>query len=434
MHFDSRFPAFLIQMFLRFSLLIFLSSSLQSETKPHFLIIIPDFECSGLVDPAIIRSEPSWVWNGKYPASLNESFARLRLPNLLLPRDPEIHTRITPWQFLVSTVTQKQTLFPEFKPYQKGRDLFVFQYDWRKGIGTDLSLQLQMAIDDFSEQHAMALGKRNDRSSMIIVAHGMGGLLIRTLLGQNPRLGERIQKLYLVGTPHLGTPEALRRLLTGVGFYLPETALTSLETRKLSRLASLSYPSLYMMLPFEDLHWVKNNPKSPSRRVAATDLLKTGEWEEILPSADDEKNLYIDPWKKLLMNNYQEPIDPQNWDFYQENNLIQLQNILAQVRDWRISLGTLGYTQQLLSRPGEDTRVLCVAGTRIKTPLGYNSKGEGLQTVATPLYAPDVDGDGIVPLTSALEKTPLESALLLPGTHHEKLLQDPLFIKEIIQH
>lgn len=117
---------------------------------------------------------------------------------------------------------------------------------------------------------------------LVIIAHGMGGLLIRTLLSQNPRLSERIQKLYLVGTPNLGTPEALYRLLTGIGFYTKDSIASDPAVQGMSRLASLSFPSLYMMLPFDELHWVKNFPKTPSRRVSPVDLLKTGEWEETL--------------------------------------------------------------------------------------------------------------------------------------------------------
>lgn len=403
----------------------------RTEVNSHFIVVIPDFECSGLVDPAIIKTEPSWIWGGAAPISPAEIFARLRLPNLLLPREPDLASRVTPWSPLVQALTRKQATFLDFNPYQKGRDLFIFQYDWRRGIGNELSLQLQMAIDDFSEQHAIACGKREDRSPLVIIAHGMGGLLIRTLLSQNPRLSERIQKLYLVGTPNLGTPEALYRLLTGIGFYTKDSIASDPAVQGMSRLASLSFPSLYMMLPFDELHWVKNFPKTPSRRVSPVDLLKTGEWEETLPQASDEKSLYLTPWKKKLMNGYQEPIEDKNWEFFQDNHLIQLQNILAQVRDWRISLGTLGYTQQLLTRPNESPRLLCVAGIGIKTPFGYNSQGTGLKTDATPLYAPDVDGDGIVTLSSAAEKTTGDSLLLLQGTPHDKLLQDPVFLKTV---
>lgn len=138
----------------------------RTEVNSHFIVVIPDFECSGLVDPAIIKTEPSWIWGGAAPISPAEIFARLRLPNLLLPREPDLASRVTPWSPLVQALTRKQATFLDFNPYQKGRDLFIFQYDWRRGIGNELSLQLQMAIDDFSEQHAIACGKREDRSPL----------------------------------------------------------------------------------------------------------------------------------------------------------------------------------------------------------------------------------------------------------------------------
>ncbi len=400
--------------------------------RPTFLVIIPDFECSGLVDPAIVRSEPAILWGGTANLGAKEIFARLHLPNLLLPREPDLPSIITPWLPLTKALTRPQVVFPSFIPYQKGKDLFVFQYDWRRNIGTELTLQLQIALDDFADQHSVAMGKPNSPTSMVIIAHGMGGLLIRSLIGQNPRIAEKIEQLYLVGVPHLGTPEALARLISGVGFYTRETALISQETRALSRLSSISFPSLYQMLPLGELHWVKNYSKTPSRRVAADDLLKTGEWEETWPAALEEKKYYLDPWLKSLMNGYQEPIDRKNWEFCQDPSLLSLQSLLAQVRDWRISLGTLGYTRQLMTRPGEKPRLLIVAGKGVKTPFGYQSEGEGLQTQITPLYAPDIDGDGVVTLESALESNPPELTLLLKGTTHEKLLEDPLFLKEIL--
>ncbi len=425
-----------------FASLCFILSSISSvsevsEIPPptvhgSFLVIIPDFECSGLVDPALVRTEPALVWGGTSNLGAKEIFARLRTPNLLLPREPDLHSIITPWLPLIKALTRPQAAFPSFFPYQKGKDLFLFQYDWRRNIGTELSLQLQIALDDFADQHRTASKEEGDRSSMIIVAHGMGGLLIRSLIGQNPKIAEKIEKLYLVGVPHLGTPEALARLLSGVGFYNREAALLSPEARSMARLSSLSFPSLYQMLPLGELHWVKNYPKTPSRRVAPDDLLKTGEWEEVWPSAQEEKKYYIDPWQKNLMNGYQEPQEGKNWEFCQDPSLLALQSLLAQVRDWRISLGTLGYTRQLMTRPGEKPRLLIVAGKGVKTPLGYQSEGVGLQTQIRPLYAPDLDGDGVVSLESALESNPSELTLLLKGTTHEKLLEDPLFLREIL--
>ena len=425
-------------LFLKISLFsLFLSFLGSTESAPgvvhrSFIVIIPDFECSGLVDPAIVRSEPTLIWGGKSNLGYKEIFARLRLPNLLLPREPDFPSSITPWVPLVNALTRPQTAFPRFFPYKKGSDLFVFQYDWRRNLGTELSLQLQIALDDFADQHEGALGDRNARTSMIIIAHGMGGLLIRSLMGQNPRITEKIEKLYLVGVPHLGTPEALARLLTGVGFYTRETALNTPEARALARLSSISYPSLYQMLPFNDLHWTKNYPKIPSRRVAPDDLLKTGEWEESWPSGQEEKKYYLDPWQKTVMNGYQEPIENKNWELNQDSNLLSLQSLLAQVRDWRIALGTLGYTRQLMTRPEEKPRILVVAGKGVKTPFGYSTEGEGLQTQIRPPYAADVDGDGVVTLDSALESNPSELTLLLKGTAHDKLLEDPLFLKEIL--
>ncbi|MES2309461.1 MAG: hypothetical protein V4507_11455, partial [Verrucomicrobiota bacterium] len=105
------------------------------------------------MDPAIVRTEPSWVWGGPANLRVPEIFARLHLPNLLLPREPETISSITPWLPLVNALTRNQLPFPHFIPYQKGKDLFVFQYDWRRNIGSELSLQLQIALDDFSEQH-----------------------------------------------------------------------------------------------------------------------------------------------------------------------------------------------------------------------------------------------------------------------------------------
>ena len=107
-----------------------------------------------------------------------------------------------------------------------------------------------------------------------------------------------------------------------------------------------------------------------------------------------------------------------------------LQKILAQVRDWRLRMGSLSYTNTLLTRPGEASRLKVVVGTGLKTPTGIITEGAHDFSLARYTYEPDTDGDETVTGASVLDDLPTSSAniKLLTGVPHGKLMTDRQFL------
>ena len=132
----------------------------------------------------------------------------------------------------------------------------IYDYDWRLGVD-----RLGRALADRSA--------RSSASSVMIVAHSMGGLVSRVALGL-PGM-EKVTRVVLLGTPNFGS-------------YAPVQALrgTYAVVRKIARLVKTSsaevmaveifttFPSLYHMLPTSDRH-------------GGPDLLDPGEWPDSEP-------------------------------------------------------------------------------------------------------------------------------------------------------
>lgn len=111
--------------------------------------------------------------------------------------------------------------------------LFTFPYDWRLNLDSPLQSLHQRIFDIVSQTGA----KKVD-----IVAHSMGGLLLKNYLNQYGAT-EYVNTIIFVGTPHLGAPKAGKVLLEGDRFGIP--ILNPLRMREIS----LGSPSAYQLLP-----------------------------------------------------------------------------------------------------------------------------------------------------------------------------------------
>jgi pSer/pThr/pTyr-binding forkhead associated (FHA) protein len=114
--------------------------------------------------------------------------------------------------------------------YTRGKDFFEFAYDWRQDIRVT-ARQLSQFID--------ALGVK---LPIKIIAHSLGTLVSRYYI---ERLGgkDKIDRVILMGGPHLGTPNAVSSLLFG-----PEVLPFGLLGEKLRKVISTFYTS-YQILP-----------------------------------------------------------------------------------------------------------------------------------------------------------------------------------------
>ena len=119
--------------------------------------------------------------------------------------------------------------------YEEGSNLFVFPYDWR--LDLDLTAEkLRQRVEDIKTIEGV--------DQVDIVAHSMGGLVVKNYLSQDG--GASINKLIFVGTPHLGAPKSGKVLLRGDRLGNP-----LLEEDRIQEI-SLNSPSTYQLLPSQE--------------------------------------------------------------------------------------------------------------------------------------------------------------------------------------
>ena len=118
--------------------------------------------------------------------------------------------------------------------YKENIDLFSVPYDWRKNI-EDESFRIKKKIDE-------VLGKRDTK--IAIIAHSMGGLLVRSFLSRFPSYFSLIDKVFFCGTPHLGAPVALDMLCNGTN--LPPIFWKNKDNVSF---LTINMPSIYQLTP-----------------------------------------------------------------------------------------------------------------------------------------------------------------------------------------
>lgn len=117
--------------------------------------------------------------------------------------------------------------------YTRGKDFFEFAYDWRQDVRLTAK-QLSQYIDALPVKGPIKL-----------VAHSLGTLVSRYYI-ERLRGKDKVDKLILMGGPHLGTPAAVSSLLFG-----PDVLPFGLMGESLRNVISTFYTS-YQILPVYD--------------------------------------------------------------------------------------------------------------------------------------------------------------------------------------
>jgi len=394
-----------------------------------------------LYDPGLVKKgdDAPCVWGSVDAIRRSDLYLALRMPNPLEARPMLNAGPVDVYGRFISGMTREQDDAPHFRPYTLGADFFIFAYDWRQEIGTVTAPLLKQALEQYARIHEARTGIPAKETRFILVGHSMGGLVARTFLSENPDWADRIAKMVLIGTPNLGSVKAIKTLVVGPGglkenvMSFPESLLNLLPNNvdvNVTKLVAISRPSLYELLPFNDPRWECVEESGRRTRIGAPDLLRVGPWEPYWPSAELERRVFLDDWLKKRQAEGRKQIDPEDWEFCQDADFHPLQKILAQVRDWRLRMGSLSYTNTLLTRPGEPSRLKVVAGTGLKTPTGIITEGAHDSCTGRYTYTPDNDGDETVTMTSALDDLSATSAnvRLLTRVTHGKLMSDRQFL------
>lgn len=117
--------------------------------------------------------------------------------------------------------------------YEENKTLFVFPYDWRKS-----AVETSEAFATFIEKNL------RDQESFDVVAHSMGGYVVRYYLFKHGPEAS-IHKVIYLGTPFLGSAATLATLKDGFGFMQNAMAGGKTSVRQIV----LSIPGFLELLP-----------------------------------------------------------------------------------------------------------------------------------------------------------------------------------------
>ncbi len=129
----------------------------------------------------------------------------------------------------------------EYNGYVEGVDLFVFPYDWRKS-NTDTAVLLKQKIDAVLEQ--------SGKEKVNLIAHSMGGLVAKKYIADNGQ--GAVDKVFFIGTPHLGAPKAFKALMygdtMGIGFSVSGINIPILNGDRIKTIGQ-NMPAIFELLP-----------------------------------------------------------------------------------------------------------------------------------------------------------------------------------------
>jgi pimeloyl-ACP methyl ester carboxylesterase len=146
----------------------------------------------------------------------------------------------------------------------EGKNLFIFDYDWRKSN-----------LDNFIAFEQFVGSKFGPDQKFNIVAHSMGGYIARLYMDRQ-EASQRVNKVIYLGTPFLGSMSTLGTLSEGWGT-LPNWLAGGIDT---IRHVALSFPSLLELLPRYDqcCSFKKANDRYIPINVFDPQLWKANDW------------------------------------------------------------------------------------------------------------------------------------------------------------
>lgn len=150
--------------------------------------------------------------------------------------------------------------------YEEGKDLIVFDYDWRMSNFDTADLLRRKLAENDHFQHQFH-----------IVAHSMGGIVARILL-QDRSISSRVDRMVYLGTPFDGSANALATLSDGWGTFanLIAGGMTTI------RQTLLSFVSIYELMPRYEACCRFGSPQDPGGLIKISSLLDQALWRNTI--------------------------------------------------------------------------------------------------------------------------------------------------------
>ena len=190
--------------------------------------------------------EVLWPNFGKMLADPSDSFmGLLAFSKDLVPSDSEV-AKGDVIRNPSNLFDYTDSLVKEFtgQGYVEGQTLFTFPYDWRYGVSGEYS---DGSINsDLLKKKIEDILKQTKADKVDVVAHSMGGLVVKKYIKDNPSL-RNIGKAVFVGVPETGAPSAIKGLLQGDNFGVSFGPL-GLSDKEMKKVAE-NMPAAYDLLP-----------------------------------------------------------------------------------------------------------------------------------------------------------------------------------------
>lgn len=226
-------------------------------TKPREpVIIVPGIMGSRLRQTGTLGEIEVWPnLVTMIPDPLDTWMSLLRLPETGLPHPPgdplftfpvDIIRRFGVGEREFFDYSQALITHLESLGYRENVDLFVFPYDWRLDV-SDIATQLRDKIAIATTTSGV--------DKVNVIAHSMGGLVVKEYIKQFG--GTAVDKLILVGVPHLGAPKAYKVLT----FADPILPLSLILNQFAVRDAAQNFPAVYQLLPGQS--YFVTDPNNP---------------------------------------------------------------------------------------------------------------------------------------------------------------------------
>ena len=297
------------------------------------VIFIPGFEGSRLYKERALFGEDQ-LWETLFRSDIRELFMD---PTTGESENPNIYTNDIIKKSNVGFLVLDENIYKSFSKKLDGivkdglmAEWKAFPYDWRKSVKDVVEESVKMKDGTYgmiTEIEKMA--SKSNTSKVTLVGHSNGGLVTKQIMLELEKLGKAdlVDKIILVASPQLGTPESVLVGLHGVD--LVHGFLDKANIRELGE----NMKGFYGLLPREK--YFENLP-TPVRPI-----IEFGEGE----ATEELRNIYGDTintyaeLKSFILGDYGLRVEPEKGDVNEPNVLKEhlLDEVLSEyypLEDW----------------------------------------------------------------------------------------------------
>jgi pimeloyl-ACP methyl ester carboxylesterase len=201
------------------------------------VIVIPGITATDLVDDYPLKVDEIWTM------VFNKSYDRVALHPDDLRYEAVEPAHVVAGQVFPIYRDLIRALRHELSPRaDQPTPVFAFPYDWRMDVRSTAARLGEFVDEVIARTRLLKHYANADDLKVDLVGHSMGGLVITEYLASRRRQS-RVGRVATVGTPFLGSIEAIVKITTGMSL------ITGPEPREREREAARVTPALYQLFP-----------------------------------------------------------------------------------------------------------------------------------------------------------------------------------------